>query len=500
MVLPKTLLTPLLSLLILWCICLTSAKESDNNKEVCSTPGSCDDDNDNTIVGSSIQDNEEGMDLRAKLNARLGIDINGPSKQQPVQSSQNRATQQHVNKHKPANPPPATSGKDDNSMYNIPGEDPQLLQLLSSLEIYEVHEMREALEQILQEMESNVGGITTLMQRHVERTLIQHQFPNGGDATTTDEYATFGSLLDISTEYSVSWNGSTEFGGKPSWVASILYRNDIVEYEETEPCRVDLQDDYDAEVDDDECCLLPVTIEDYVGVRPTQEKKEEHMILSAYWDILDHGTWLVSSTVMDLKLGGSSSRNKFDTIVANGALTGTDEEVGAIMKKVTSFLKPGGVVFFVGIEPIGKVDGPEKGYNEILEQIESAKQLGGEEPTRNVPATFINKSLDKLGLNVFSSVLFPILPTLDDVREATNSGKSWIAESTVLTPDTKKQYTTKLDTLMKRVARVAKVGAVFAREYQYIVAAELPGDGKMTKASVIEPTIYEPKVWNEEME
>ena len=126
--------------------------------------------------------------------------------------------------------------------------------------------------------------------------------------------------------------------------------------------------------------------------------------------------------------------------------------------------------------------------------------MGGEEPTRNVPATFINKSLDKLGLNVFSSVLFPILPTLDDVREATNSGKSWIAESKVLTPDTKKQYTAKLDTLMKRVARVAKVGAVFAREYQYIVAAELPGDGKMTKGSVIEPTIYEPKVWNEEME
>lgn len=363
MVLPKTLLTPLISLLIIWCICLTSAEK------VCSTPGGCDD-NDNTR-GASIRDNEEGMDLRAKLNARLGIDINdnsGPSKQR-VHSSQNRGTQ-HDNKRNPPQSASSEQHDDYNMLYNIPGEDPTFLAHLSSLETYQVPEMREALEQILQEMEANVGGITTLMQRHVERTLIQHQFPNEVD-DSTDKYATFGSLLDISTEYSVSWNGSTEFGGKPSWVASIIYREDIVQYEETEPCRIDLQDDYDAEVDDDECCLLPVTIEDYVGIRPTKEKKEEHMILSAYWDVLDHGRWLVSN-VMELDLG---TNQKFDTIVANGALTGTDEEVVAIMEKVTSFLKPGGVVFFVGIEPIGKVNGPEKVYNEILQQIEDAKRV-----------------------------------------------------------------------------------------------------------------------------
>ncbi len=58
---------------------------------------------------------------------------------------------------------------------------------------------------------------------------------------------------------------------------------------------------------------------------------------------------------------------------------------------------------------------------------------------------------------------------------------------------------TKLDALMKRTARVAKVGAVFAREYQYIVAAELPCDGMMKKESVIDPTVYQPKEWNEDM-
>lgn len=61
----------------------------------------------------------------------------------------------------------------------------------------------------------------------------------------------------------------------------------------------------------------------------------------------------------------------------------------------------------------------------------------------------------------------------------------------------KKQYMAKLDELMKRTVRVAKIGAVFAREYQYIVAAELPGDGTMKKESVLEPTVYQPKEWNE---
>ena len=41
-----------------------------------------------------------------------------------------------------------------------------MIKILSSLEIYEIHDMREALalEEVLAEMESNVGGITTLIQ------------------------------------------------------------------------------------------------------------------------------------------------------------------------------------------------------------------------------------------------------------------------------------------------------------------------------------------------
>ena len=83
---------------------------------------------------------------------------------------------------------------------------------------------------------------------------------------------------------------------KSSWVASIFYRKDIVEYEQTEPCRVDLKDDYDPDLGDAECCLLGVTINDYVGIRPDKKKKEEHMILSAYWDVY----WTMDSGELEM--------------------------------------------------------------------------------------------------------------------------------------------------------------------------------------------------------
>jgi hypothetical protein len=389
----------------------SSADTNNNNNKQCTTPGSCSNDDSNYAAdqmnrggrnnGQKQQggrndlrkrlahklkeednndrdyDEEEGMDLRAKLDARLAkYEANSRSNNSsrpPKQQQQSRGGNRPPNKSHNNNMPSANKNNNNNDgiYYKIPGEDPAFLRYLSNLEVYEVPEMRQALGEILEEMEAGVGGITTLMQRHVERTLIQHQFPNGGGGGSSIKYANFGSLLDVSTAYSVSWNGSTEFGGKPSWVASIFYRKDILKYEKSKPCRVDLKDDYDPDVGDDECCLLGVTIKDFVGIRPSRQKKEEHMELSAYWDILDHGEWKMG-TILDLEFGNQ----KFDTIVANGALTGEDSEIVLIMKKLKSLLKPGGVMFFVGHEPPPeKVDGPEKIHNEILQVIESAKRV-----------------------------------------------------------------------------------------------------------------------------
>ena len=241
---------------------------------------------------------------------------------------------------------------------------------LESVEKYELHEMLESLKEIAAEICEDVG-VTTLMQRHVERLLIADQFPPG-EKVEDDSYATFGSLLDISTEYSASWNGSTEFGGKVSWIGSMFWRKAIIKHENKQPCKTDLSDDYDGSSDS---CIHGVTINNYVSVRGNLDKKHEHMELAASWEILgdDQAQWRTGK-IMDLNFG----QQKFDTIVCNGLLAGTElelQDLDLILKKVTSLLKPGGIIFVIGTEPSRRVNGPENVVNEISDVINSAKTV-----------------------------------------------------------------------------------------------------------------------------
>ena len=244
---------------------------------------------------------------------------------------------------------------------------------LESVEKYELHEMLESLKEIAAEICEDVG-VTTLMQRHVERLLIADQFPPSQTVEEDDGggYATFGSLLDISTEYSASWNGSTEFGGKVSWIGSMFWRKAIIKHENKQPCKTDLSDDYDGSSDS---CIHGVTINNYVSVRGNLDKKHEHMELAASWEILgdDQAQWR-SGKIMDLDFG----QQKFDTIVCNGMLAGTElelQDLDLILKKVTSLLKPGGIIFVIGTEPSRRVNGPENVVNEISDVINSAKTV-----------------------------------------------------------------------------------------------------------------------------
>ncbi|KAL9185665.1 hypothetical protein ACHAXT_003442 [Thalassiosira profunda] len=393
--------------------------------------------------------------LRQQLNARLA---NAGAKPKPNVGSSGRTPQNNNPKNNPEDG------------YDIEGVDAETLQYWNGLEIYEVPEMHAALSEI-----AGVPGLTTPMQRHVERTLVAHHHPEGKKTPT---YANFGSLLDVSTVYSASWGGSTEFGGKVSWIASIFYRKDIVEHEGGTPCR-----------GEDETCHVGVRIEDYVSVRGTEEKLHEHMELAAYWDVLDEGQWR-TGTVLELGFD-----RKFDTILASGSLTGEDDEALRIMTKLKSLLNPGGVVFFVGTEPPTAVEGPEGTYTQMLEVIDSAKELAGEIPTRNVPAAWINKSLVGLGLDVFSSVRFPVKPTYDDMSETVEEALTWMdeADSQALTASIQNRYKQELNQMLNRLSEVARDGPIFAGEYQYIIAAELPEDGGTRGDVVVESTIYQPK-------
>ena len=378
-------------------------------------------------------------------------------------------------------------------------------QPLNDIERYELHEMHESLKEIAAEINENVG-ITTVMQRHVERLLIQDQYPNNNEENETpqeDKYATFGSLLDISTAFSVSWGGSTEFGGKVSWIGSMFWRKDIIENEKKKEksqhdiCRTDLTNDYDKE--NKKSCIHGITIDNYVSVRPTPDKKHEHMELAASWEILgDKGTWRTGK-IMDLKFGNQ----KFDTIVANGMIAGSDyelQDMDLLLEKVVSLLKPGGVLFVIGTEPSKRVEGPNNIYNEIMDVINSVKKLWGESPIHNMPATWIIRTLDRLGVNVFSSTLFPAKAAYEDMAQTVGDAIEWIEEEAddggdEMWAGIKGQYMEMLEELLETAEAVAGRGPVYGGEDQYIIAAKLPLDGekKDDNSPLIAPTVYEPK-------
>ena len=122
--------------------------------------------------------------------------------------------------------------------------------------------------------------------------------------------------------------------------------------------------------------VAAVTIKDYVCVRGTIDKKYEHMELAASWEILGDkgkGQWRTGK-ITELEFGNQ----KFDTIVANGMLAGSEKELqdmDLLLQKVVSLLKPGGIIFLIGTEPSKRVEGPENVINEITDVINSVKTV-----------------------------------------------------------------------------------------------------------------------------
>mmetsp|Transcript_19450 Transcript_19450/g.42294 ORF Transcript_19450/g.42294 Transcript_19450/m.42294 type:complete len:820 (-) Transcript_19450:205-2664(-) len=370
----------------------------------------------------------------------------------------------------------------------------------------------------------------TTMQRHVERTLVASTFPNalptmlakagnysdgtpaGSSQWVGDEgaqniesptYASFGSVLDISSLSSLTWSGGTEFGDAIPWMASLFHRRDIIG-EGDSPCRVDLLDDYD--VEDDVACYVGASIDNYVTVRGSEQVKNSEMIQAAEYDILDKGEFLAKSVIHfnEETFGG----RKFDTIVAKGVLANVDEYVDStampmydqdlILEKLVGCLKPGGTLYLIGSEPLQEVKGPGGVYKDVMDIFDSVKSLSKVYPKRNLPASWINRNLARQGLNVHTSTLFPTYHSYEDMTTTISEVYDWLSGLPDTVPGAvKKTYGEMLDKLEARVEEVTANGPVFAGEHDYIIAAQLPLSSSAKEKSILPmvdtPTMYEPK-------
>ena len=174
-------------------------------------------------------------------------------------------------------------------------------------------ELRDALVEFYVDYTSTPGSITSNMQRHVERTHVA----KNSDKSSNEGYISFGSLLDISTISDSTWAGSTDFGVKIPWVASLLNRKELVPKISGKPCSLD-----DLSNNNNEC-VIGATVDKYTIVRGNvEEVQQEEMALAAEFGILDKGRGeILFSNVMDLNF---PDEQKFDTIVANGVLAAVD--------------------------------------------------------------------------------------------------------------------------------------------------------------------------------
>lgn len=330
-----------------------------------------------------------------------------------------------------------------------------------------------------EEMPSNNDNgfivVSSKMQRHVERALLTK---TQNDDEYYNEYPSFGSMLDISSIIASTLAGSTGFGDKIAWIASLINRKLLIG-DET-PCTADQLNSED--VDDAPSCLIGATAENYVSVRGKIEVARDEKTLATEFGIVSKGNFLVGN-IMDLDLGG----RKFDTIVANGVLAAVDsdmdskaksmEDMDLVLERLISLLNPGGSLYLIGSAPLDEVEGPGGIGMEVANVLDAAKSLSGEYPKRNLPASWIERNLSRLGLNVHTSTLFPNKSKYKDLARPIQEAKEWVDELPYLSSSFKNTYYNMLAELQDRAVEATRDGPIFTGDHTYIIGAQrLPAD------------------------
>lgn len=356
------------------------------------------------------------------------------------------------------------------------------------------------------------SDLTTKMQRHVERLHVQRKYPRAlqtthsrlgnytdgtkagtpqwvGDEGAQDPenptYAGFGRLLDVSSLFSSTWWGITDFassvGGKMAWTASLVHRRALIREfgKGYAPCRTDLLDDYDSE--SGSACMLGVDLDAYVNVRDDPGMRMADLEMAAKMGILERGQFRYGH-FMNLDFRDD---DKFDTIVADMVLAAVDndmdpnaldmEDMDLVLEKLMGLLKPGGTLYLVGSEPLLPVEGPGGFYREILEAFEAVTSLSGYYPKRNLSAKWVGRNLQRLGMDVFSSTIFPAKHSYEDMKKKIDTTAEWLQEIEELQlpvpPAIIHGYYEMLHQLERRAADATKDGPIFSGDSTYIIAA-----------------------------
>ena len=226
-------------------------------------------------------------------------------------------------------------------------------------------------------------------------------------------YTSFGSilaLLDYPTtstdDNSSSSNTSTEESTEEKltellqWIGTLYHRRSIVQYhgeyneEEIEyikPCRLDLLDDNDDDKWKNQCVLgmdvdeITVVLHDGVDSSGVDNDEEEEVLLGRVKQVAQEQFHIPMessyfySTLSEINQdGGNEQQKSFDTIIIN---TNNKDEM-KLEHVITTYLKPGGLIYVMGTGPIVNVDeyhyedGPvEHVLSDVLNLLDSVKTV-----------------------------------------------------------------------------------------------------------------------------
>jgi len=340
-------------------------------------------------------------------------------------------------------------------------------------------------------------------------------------------YTTFGSLLDIVT--------SGAHGGRQDtlrWMSTLFHRRELVQYhgEENEdearyikPCRIDLLDDNDEQPFMKQC-LLGVAVEEVVSVVSNENvnEEEEEGERKRLWAEEQMRRLGYPSNKVEVvsSLNEVKEGTLFDTIIVNGLpvqnnSNGGKEVVDLKLEHVIqTYLKPGGIMYVFGEGPLVNEEysiennGPgEQVFGDILDLLDSVKSLSGVHPQKPPTASFIHRTISRMGLNVVTSTTFPTSYSYDDVTSYLEEAVEWIDELDTqrVSQDMKKSYYQMCLNLLDRVEDLKEAGyeEVDTGGYEYMIAAQLPkndsdhDDDDDAHAAVLPtvetPTPYQPK-------
>lgn len=148
-------------------------------------------------------------------------------------------------------------------------------------------------------------------------------------------------------------------------------------------------------------------------------------------------------------------------------------------------------------------------YNNTISRF-PLMQLSGVHPEKPPTASFIHRTISRLGLNVVTSTTFPTPYTLDDVTSYLEEAVQWIDELDTqrISPEMKRSYYQICSDLLYRVEdlKEEEYEEIYMGGYEYMIAAQLPYSSSNNSSNTSEenyeehavpPTVDTPTPWVE---